>query len=224
MEELPRCMALSENVYQTTNVRKLAGVGIAWFVATIVAAAVGNVVTDVPTAVGIAAIRAMETERDALDIDGDDASALESATTSTLVPTAESEIPRQSSTTTAVAVTTTTQQVETSRTRTETEEAAGSSRQAETTSRLPAQPKTSTPTTTKPPTAGGATPTTTAPPTTTTPSPNAYMKEIATDGGLFWVRVEGDAVLFGSVTTYTTTDTVWRFNLLNGGQKWLTYS
>ena len=36
-----------------------------------------------------------------------------------------------------------------------------------------------------------------------------------TDGGSFWVRVAGDTVLFASATT--STDAVWRFELLNGG-------
>ncbi|MCL1587216.1 MAG: hypothetical protein M3092_02275 [Actinomycetia bacterium] len=219
--------------------RKPAGVGIAWLVATIVAvtiaaAAVGSVrsvVTNVPTALGIAAIRAMEAEPDSLEIDGDETSAIEAAPTSTLAQTVESGITTESSTTTTVAVTTTTQQVETSTTRTEAEEPARSSRQAEATSRPPAQPKTSTPTvgdtataTTAPP---ATTTTTTAPPATTTtttavltttpPSPNAYTKEIVTDGGSFSVRVEGDAVMFGRATLSTATATVWRFDLLNGG-------
>jgi len=234
---LSRCVALPENVYQTTSMRKPAGVGIAWLIATIVAvtiaaAAVGSVrsvVTDAPTALGIAAIRAMETEPDALVVDDDEASAIEAAPTSTLVPTVESDIPTQSSTTTTLAATTTTQQVETSTTSTEAEEAAGSSRSIETASRPQAQPKPNSPTagdtttqTTSPP---APTTTTTAPPaptttlvlTTRTPSPNAYTREIGTDGGSFVVRVEGDAVLFASATTSTATDTVWRFELLNGG-------
>jgi hypothetical protein len=241
IEELPQHMALSENVYQTTNMRKPAGVGIAWIVATIVAvtiaaAAVNNVrteVTDVPTALGIAAIRAMETEPDQLDVDGDQAAALETPTTSTLAPTVESETPTLESTTTTAATTTTTRQVQTTTTQSEAVE---SSRLGGTTSsRPPAQPKSSSPTTTKPPTAADTTPTTVTAPitttttvaapvtttttitmlTTTTLSPNAYTREIVTDGGSFLVRVEGDAVLFGSATT--STDSVWRFDLLNGG-------
>jgi hypothetical protein len=236
-------MAVSENAYQTTNMRKTAGVGIAWIVATIVAvtiaaAAVNNVrtvVTDVPTALGIAAIRAMETEPDQLDVDGDDASSLETPTTSTSVPTVESGAPTLASTTTTAATTTTTQQVETTTTQTEVAE---SSRLRETTSSgPPAQPKSSSPTTSKPTTTADTTPTAVAPPatttttvappvattttttmlTTTTLSPNTYTREIETDGGSFLVRVEGDAVLFGSATTSTATDTVWRFDLLNGG-------
>ena len=228
--------------------RKPAGVGIAWLVATIVAvtiaaAAVGSVrsvVTNVPTALGIAAIRAMEAEPDALEIDGDEVSAAEAAPTSTLVPTVESETPTQSSTTTTVAVTTTTQQVETSTTRSEAEEAAASSRSAETASTPRTQPKSSSPTATSPPTAGdttattappATTTTTTAPPATTTtttavltttpPSPNAYTRVIETDGGSFSVRVEGDAVLFGGATVSITTDTVWRFELLNAGPQFV---
>jgi hypothetical protein len=217
--------------------RKTAGVGIAWFVATIVAvtiaaAAVSNVrsvVTDVPTALGIAAIRAMQAEPDEIDIDDTVASDLEAPTTSTLAPIIVSGMPTEATTTTASTVTTTTRQVETTKSET-------------TTSRPPAQPKSSSPTTTRPRKAADTTPappaptttttappapttTTTAPPaptttTTTTlmqttPSPNAYTRVIETDGGSFTVRVEGDAVIFARATT--STDSVWKFDLLNGG-------
>jgi hypothetical protein len=197
--------------------RKTAGVGIAWFVATIVAvtiaaAAVSNVrsvVTDVPTALGIAAIRAMQAEPDEIDIDDTVASDLEAPTTSTLAPIIVSGMPTEATTTTASTVTTTTRQVETTKSET-------------TTSRPPAQPKSSSPTTTRPRKAADTTPAPPAPTTTTTttlmqttPSPNAYTRVIETDGGSFTVRVEGDAVIFARATT--STDSVWKFDLLNGG-------
>jgi hypothetical protein len=194
--------------------RKTAGVGIAWFVATIVAvtiaaAAVSNVrsvVTEVPTALGIAAIRAMQAEPDEIDIDDTVASDLEAPTTSTLAPIIVSGMPTEATTTTASTVTTTTRQVETTKSET-------------TTSRPPAQPKSSSPTTTRPRKAADTTPAPPAPTTTTlmqtTPSPNAYTRVIETDGGSFTVRVEGDAVIFARATT--STDSVWKFDLLNGG-------
>lgn len=225
------------------GMKKLGGIGVAWFVATVVAvtiaaAAVGSVrseVTDVPTALGVSAapIFASATQEEPSEF-LDDVSAPERGASSTLAPDVETEPPAPpvvettsidrpgTETTTTTASTTTTGQIVYEEDGTRHEEAAKSLPQAgstPSTSSVP-QPTTSTTTTTigsttttSSTTTVPTTPTTTSTTTTTMPAPTPYTRAIDTDGGSLSVRVNGNTVVFRRAFP----NNGWRFDLTSGG-------
>jgi hypothetical protein len=218
-------------------------IGIAWFVATIVAvtiaaAAVGSVrseVTDVPTALGVSVSPAVTVVESAnLGEDPDDGSHLERTSTSTTAPAGEattSDRPSNETTTTSTSGATEQSQIVYTETPTRQEEATKSLPQGgSTSSATTVHEDTTTTSTTRPPRVSQDTTTsttvqatttssttTTAPATTTTtttrPRDTAYTRVIETDGGSLSIRVDGDTVIFRRAYP----NNGWRFDLVNGG-------
>ncbi|MEN8237807.1 MAG: hypothetical protein ABFR53_01265 [Actinomycetota bacterium] len=223
--------------------RRLGGIGVAWFVATVLAvliaatavSSVRSEVTDVPTALGVSASPPLAVVAP-IEIpeypDGD--ADLERVTTTTLAPVAATE------TTEAPAVETTTttteppasEQVRESERQTQSEDASDSrSEDRSTSSPTTTQPARTATTSTTTSTTAAATATTirtTVVETTTTKtlpptsegdppskeaSPRAYTRVIETEGGSLSVRVKLDEVTFRRAFPYNG----WRFDLLNEG-------
>jgi hypothetical protein len=141
-ESYPSVISPSKNLHQSTGMRRFSGMGVAWFFAavvavTIAAAAVGSVrseVTDVATALGVSASRAIAAADERSDVPND-GSDLERTTTSTPASGVEAETPESATTET------TTEHVVTRESRTRQEKVAETlpqSRSASPASRAPA--------------------------------------------------------------------------------------
>jgi len=213
---------------------RFGGIGIGWFVATVVAvtiaaAAVGSVrseVTDVPTALGVSASPAITVPPSAVieePLDDLETTPTPTTTTRPVVEPAVNE-PEELPTATTTTVTEASPGAEA---QPRSEGAVKSRPQAGTTSSTShapdtqpsttatTQPATTTTTTTQPTTT--AAPTTTTRPTTTTTTtlaaPRPYTRVIETDGGSISVVVDGDTVTFRRA--FPNRD--WRFDLINPG-------